>query len=201
MSDRDPSGDRALKPRLSDLEALDYTTIIRKKDGRFCLIIPELSLVAVGEDLDAAYAELGSKRRELFERYLEFGIEDKLSPPSRDSRRVGLWPRLKVFALKTLIICLLAGLTVFFTVGAVANRMGAIGVAVIESAPQQLAKRIYREIERFNKAEQAGDKARMEEIKKAIRALRPIILEFMSLVEKPDPAGTEPPSPPRVPAE
>ena len=42
-----------------------YSIILKERGGEFCLMIPELSIVSIGSDLQAVYDDLAARRAAL----------------------------------------------------------------------------------------------------------------------------------------
>jgi len=96
------------KHKLDYLLSLQYPVLLEKRNDRFFLVITELSLIAEGKNLESAYEELCARKKKLFEDALESGIEDTVNLPDKIQRRNQVFYQLKIFLVKSLIVCLLA---------------------------------------------------------------------------------------------
>jgi hypothetical protein len=113
---------------------LDYTPILRARDGSYCFFIPELNILAEGPSIQEAYDLLETRKEEYFEKVKYYRLENAVEEPV--PLRIGklLSHDLSIFFLKTLIIALvlflltLAFLPVFSSI--VHHEISAIGKSV-----------------------------------------------------------------------
>ena len=73
----------------------NYEVIVSVKNEKYFCRIPELNLIAKGNDLESSYKDLMSNREDLLNDIEEFGWEEEFSSPSTTWYRAG--KRLYVF--------------------------------------------------------------------------------------------------------
>lgn len=87
---------------------LSYVAQILQKNDRYYLYIPELHLIAEGDDLNSANQDLEREKRELFEKYFDLGRARSIPLPTDMDHRRHLTSVMQVFALKTIIVTVVA---------------------------------------------------------------------------------------------
>jgi hypothetical protein len=70
---------------LAEMMNIDYQIVVRKNKNGFSLIIPELNLIARGDDIESAYQNLENEKKDLFKKYIEIDAKDQIPLPSERS--------------------------------------------------------------------------------------------------------------------
>ncbi len=169
------SNNKTWQERFDYLNSLQYDILLKKTKGKFYLFIPELSLVAIGEDLTQTYNNLNEQKRKLFNEILDCEAENEIVLPRNTCRRHKVSDQLKVFTYKLLIVCFLLGTTLMFGAAAINDKIASISSA-------NIAKKIIRismfEIEKFNDLPGDAKKMQIEKLHKFLESLRPVVDEF-----------------------
>ena len=172
---------RSLKTRQEKLEYLNslaYDVLIKQRENKFYLYIPEISLVASGDDLSLAYKDLNEQKQAFFNNILDCGDIDEVMLPHKVRPHDQTAYQLRLFAYKTLIICFLLGVTFIF--GGVVIRDKAAGISGV-SITRKVAKEVYEEISQFGDADSDVKKVRLIKLRRFLEAIRPIVDEFRSV--------------------
>ncbi len=61
---------------------INYDMILRKKDGEYCVYIPELAIIACGKSLDEAYEKLIKEKEEYFNNIINLNLEETVNEPA-----------------------------------------------------------------------------------------------------------------------
>jgi hypothetical protein len=140
-------------------------------------MIPELSLITVNSNLEAAYRELFEKKQTYFNDMLESEAEDEIVLPWERQKRQVVWSRFGNFLLKTLIVCLLLGSTLIFSGAVIVNKVASIsGVDVAK----KIAYTVFWEAENFANAPDDIKELKLERLRQFLNAARPFIREIQT---------------------
>ncbi|MBK34493.1 MAG: hypothetical protein CME26_03055 [Gemmatimonadetes bacterium] len=93
-----------------------YSIILKERGGEFCLMIPELSIVSIGSDLQAVYDDLAARRAALLRTASEWEITEELGFPVRKRSWDKSLLKLKPFFIKTLCVLLVGSVVSLVTV-------------------------------------------------------------------------------------
>lgn len=174
--------------KLKYLKLLTYNIILKKIDKKYYLSIPEISLIAINDNLQAAYEDLFNKKEKLFKDMVASGCEDDIALPRHLSKRNELFFQLKVF-----VCMLLIGSFIFIVSCAlggrlIVNKVDSIsGMAIAKKVTRNMAFQINRILDT---SEERREEA-LQEIKDFLNKVKPIIREFMEddLVQNPKHSG------------
>lgn len=183
MSNLNSIRGKTREEKLNFLSKLEYSVLLKRKENKFYLIIPELSIVASSENLDMAYKDLDKQKQDYFEYILDSGAEDEVNLPCKFSRKQQIFCQLKLFTYKLLIVCFLLGSTFIF--GAVAIRDKVANISGADLA-QKVMKSAYEQIIQFNNAPEEVKQIRIERLHKFLSTIKPMVDEFKSVFSTPD---------------
>lgn len=179
MKTSDLTKGKSQEEKYSLLDSIQYYTLLKQKEGKFYLIIPELSLVAVSDNLVDAYTDLHKQKQDLINRILDCEAEDELRLPRKHFESHDTLYQLKIFTYKLLIVCTLGGLTFTLSSALIADKLANISVArIVKTAVKDLAGAVEGII--VNMPEELKQE-RLHSIHRIIENLRPLALEFRSL--------------------
>jgi len=164
-----------------------YAVSVETRGEQFYLTIDELRLVVVAPTVEAGYAEISARKRELFERYEDLGRRDALPLPRQEAARQEMRHALTPFLIKAAVVAIIGAVLI-----------GAANMSIVytlQTAPKKLASYGARTaVKNFQRAfEKAAAKEmspeRVEKIKTAIRdavpALQPFADELRPLLSCP----------------
>ena len=101
----------------------EFSVVLKEKDGRFCLLIPELSIVVVNRDLQTADNELKNQKELVLERAAEWGVQEELGFPVKrravDRHLLALRP----FLVKSALILVMGASTLIVTAKVLTSEM------------------------------------------------------------------------------
>jgi hypothetical protein len=83
---------------------LNYTVILKRKNGFYYSYIPELSLIAKGKDVNEAYKNLEKDKEDYFKKMIEFDDQEAIKEPLGLRARNKLLEELGMFFARTFII-------------------------------------------------------------------------------------------------
>lgn len=170
---------RTRQEKLEYLNSLQYSIQLREKNGRFCLSIPELALVATSNNLEDAYEDLCEQKLSLITRAVDCDAEDEVAPPLKIRTRRKTYYELRLFTCKVLIVCFLGGLVFVMSAALLANKLANIsGGTLVKS----LATSMIREAEtEIIYAPEEIKQERIKKIQRLVDALRPVAHELEKL--------------------
>ena len=94
-----------MNSNLDYFNTLPYEVILKKKEGRFILFIPELSCVAEDNNLLLAYEKLDIKKQEIFRDMVSLGLENEIKKPYYCNLNADVVNSLSPFIVKAIITC------------------------------------------------------------------------------------------------
>jgi len=162
------------------LNALPYVYQLRHTGESFCLMIPELSLVAIHPQLDAAYADLTRQREALFQRCLDIGAEEDIVFPRQFTQGRETWRQVTMFTYKALIICGLTGLAILIGGSMVVNKMSIALSGVFDKTTEK----VMSLAENFSNAPEARKEEHLEKLRTFLKSMKPIIHEVRQTLEE-----------------
>ena len=169
--------------KLSFLSSLTYDVQLKQKGNQFYLMIPELALVVVDENLDMAYKKLDAQKQEYFEKNLDCESDEAIVFPTKVSRKSEASLQLKIFVLKIIIVCVLAGTTISISGALVINKLSHFSAVEVIN---KVARAVLLQIDRFaNKPEEQKQEA-LGTIRKAFEGLRPVADEYHAVFSQPN---------------
>ncbi len=186
----------------------NYEVIISVKKEKYYCRIPELYLVAKGNDFESSYQELMKKKSALIKEIEEFESEDEFSPPlvtrfrdSRGSRSSSAGNDVRGFLIKTGVISLLVLIVVFIAsqiisgeakklvknvTGVQKEMVNSLTTGIKNSIPSKPGRIIEKEL--YRAADRPSDPERERKIAASIRVvvnrLKPFAREFRPLLEE-----------------
>lgn len=158
--------------KLAYLESLDYEVLIRRRNGRYHLVIEELPVVADGPDVASAHAELERRKTALLRGLLEAGAEDEIEPPR--SYRGGELRRLALLGAKTAVVCALAGVAVAMTGRELSRQFENVSLSRLV---KRNASMLAGEAEKFVSVPAETKAERLKAFRKTADELRPFVEE------------------------
>ena len=169
--------------KLKFLNSLAYDVRLKQKGTKFYLLNRELSLLESNDSLETAYEDLDERKKAYFVKMIESESEDGIILPRKYFHRDEMFFHLKIFVLKAIIICVLAGATLSISGALLVNKANYITpVNTINKA----ARAVLLQIERFaNKPEEEKQKA-LSTIRKAFEELKPVADEFHDVFSQPN---------------
>jgi hypothetical protein len=168
--------------KLDHLNSIQYNILLKQKNNKFCLVIPELSLISVEDNLEAAYRELCAKKTKLFNDVLEYGTEETINLPNKIQKRYEIFNQLKIFIYKLLLTCLLGG--VLFMLG-IAEIKSNISSTVNMLAVDKIKTSIIQELNNFINVPEDAKQKKIKKLHDALNGLSPFINEFRSAFKNP----------------
>lgn len=156
-----------------------YDVILTRRNDRFYARIPELNLVAEGEDAASAHAALDADRQKLVDRHLALGLP---VPPPRDVRiRRDFVERILPFLVKAAAVAVVGS----FLVIAIAVAINYALRDPLRHAAQKTARAAVAQItaglEDFARRDLTPD--REERLRKALRGAVPVLRPFLEEVQ------------------
>ena len=169
--------------RLAYLNSLSYSTLLKQKNEKFYLIIPELSLIATNNNLEDGYKDLHKQKQDLIQQVLDCEAEDEIILPRKSMKPHETFQQLKIFTYKLLIICTLFGVTFTISGAVIMNKMNNSGTSIVSILKQPI-KSIMLQIETsLLIAPEETKQKRLEKLHQLVEALRPYFHEFQTLSE------------------
>ena len=173
--------------KLEYFEALQYLITLKTRNGRFYLLVPELSIVSVSENLSIAFDKIEEQKRALFCRLIDCDAEDEIPLPAKQRIREETRTQLVTFFAKLLFICLLGGVTLTVTGALVSYRVthvinsltsGAFVKDLLRNTSQVLDEKLVNAPEdiRYD---------RIQKIRQYVHAVQPLFLELRPLFSYP----------------
>ena len=173
------------KNKLDHLNALQYPIILEQKNKKFYLMIKELSLIAINEDLEAAYKELSAKKEKLFKDALEAEVEDSINLPQERQKRQEILYQLKIFFLKASIVCFLFGTLFTFALSEVKSKIFT-KIFTLDTA-KDISRSLVLEAEKFVSEPEDLQQERLERFHHILTGLSPFIHELKASSEESGP--------------
>jgi hypothetical protein len=190
------------KSIMSRLDELDI--VIRRKNGKILARIPQFSLYAKGENVEAALAALDVKKKELAAALEETGEFDRLEI---DNRRVtpshsppgSTFSDLSRFAIKAGVVafCIAAALTVSGVIVGSKIEKAINNVKSVKIGGAQFWSRMEAELDRMASPVSDLPEAKKQKLLADVRAIaakwHPFVAEIQSALASPD-SPTQPPA-------
>jgi len=163
------------KERIKYFNGLKYNIILKKRDKKYYLSIPEISLIVVNHDLENAYKDLLNKKEKLFKDMILADCQNDIALPRNLSKKNELFGQLKIFICKLLILSF-----IFIASCAVGGRLIINKVASISGMDmaRKITKNMSFQIERILDAPQEKQEERINKIKSFLSKLKPILSEI-----------------------
>lgn len=160
--------------KLEYFNSLQYDITLKRKKGKFHLIIPELPLLVAHENLEEAYKELCEQKQRLFSEMLDCDAEDEITIPRRTRNAREELHQLKIFVYKLLIICFLLGTTLVFGGRAIMDKVTSISAGdIAKSATKSV-------VSTFIDAPESAKEMRIKRLRQFLKDLHPVIEELKS---------------------
>ncbi len=173
--------------KLDYLNALQYSIVLKKKEDKYSLIIPELSLVVLNEKLDKAYSELYEQKQKLFTNMLDCEAEDEIQPPKKSRDFQDTIRQLKLFVYKLIIICVLGGITLTVSGALLVNKMSQISVVqILTKGGSSLLSAVEN---KFSNASEELKQKRIKKFQGFVESLKPYTQELQPLFLPPSSQG------------
>ena len=167
--------------RFAYLNSLQYSILLKQKKDKFYLIIPELSLIAINNNLEEGYQDLRKQKQDLITKILDCEAEDEITLPRKTKESHETFHQLKVFTYKLLIICALVGMTFTISGALLVSKISHSGTTIVSIFKQPI-KSIIDQLETslFKTPEDLKQK-RLKKLHQFIEALRPYSHELQTL--------------------
>ncbi|NQV99236.1 MAG: hypothetical protein HQ483_06035 [Rhodospirillales bacterium] len=160
----------------AEFMGLPYIVEVEKREGRFFLVIPELSLVVSADDIATAFEALDRAKQELFEKHQELDRLADLPMPKKTVARAKLKKSLMPFFIKAATVAVVGAMLI-----------GAANISIIytlQTSPKKLAlyanrvftKNFVAEFDRLHREEMTPEKK--AQIRAAIRSAIPILKPY-----------------------
>ncbi len=174
--------------KIAYLLEMHYDIIVKQKQGKFYLFIPELSMVSQGGQLSEAYDELILQKKRYFENLIDSGSQEEIIFPRRRVRLGRLWDQLILFVCKLCILCLLLGGTIIGSTILVMDKvMSYSPVFVVKQVTMGLLSEVGQlgkmgTLSEEDMEEKSGNiRQVIENIRQVVRLFRPVIDEFRTV--------------------
>jgi len=169
--------------RLTYLNSLQYSILLKQKNEEFYLIIPELFLIATNKNLEEGYKDLHKQKQNLIKQILDCEGEDEIILPRKSMKPHETFQQLKIFTYKLLIICTLFGMTFTISGALLVNKMNYSNTSVVSILKRPIKSiMIQLETSLFHAPEEV-QRERINKLRQLIEALRPYYHEFQRLSE------------------
>ena len=165
------------------LNSLPYSVLLKQKNDKFYLLIPELSLVGVSDNLEEAYKELYDQKQKLLTRLIDCEAEDEITLPRKTHAIRDTFHQIKVFIYKLVIVCVIGGLTLATSGALIVNKTAQISVTDIFM--NQIKSIIFRAEKFIANAPEERKQERLKKIQRFVEELRPIAHELQTLLALP----------------
>jgi len=162
---------------ISYYRKLNYSIILKKIDGNYCLFINELSLVAEGKNLDEAYEKLETAKEAIFSQAAHMDVLDDIKEPAPVAFRKKLFVDLAMFFTKTLIVVCICAITLI-------GSLPFVNVFLIKGLTLMPIRSIYDKVTNMSDQEKEQKKLKL---RKLVQNIKPFIDEVrvLSKDEKP----------------
>jgi hypothetical protein len=189
MKRLNPFDEKTKEEKIEYLNSLSYSVILKQKNDRFYLIIPELSLIGVSDNLEEAYQELSNQKEKLLARLIDCEADDEIILPRNIHKTSDTFHQIKVFIYKLVIICVIGGFTIVTSAALLANKIAQISAVDIL---KRQARSFIVSGERYLNAAMGGSKQeKLEKVKLHVDELRPFVREIQTLFTSPVNDGEE----------
>ena len=169
--------------RFAYLNSLQYSILLKQKKDKFYLIIPELSLIAINNNLEEGYQDLRKQKQDLITKILDCEAEDEITLPRKTKETYETFHQLKIFTYKLLIICALVGMTFTISGALLVNKMNYSNTSVVSILKKPIKSILVQlETSLFIVPEEV-QRERINKLRQLIEALRPYYHEFQRLSE------------------
>lgn len=164
---------------------LGYDVVVRKKNDNFCLLIPELTVMAYGKSVSEAYENLVKEKEKYFRNIVEFDLEETVKMPVAMTIRPEHSHEIAQFIKKALIIFVL--IVIFFT-GLTIPVLSSVQNIINRTAASIPENVVKLESKLANMNDKEKEEVRMK-IRNAVTNLKPFTDEFRVLFEDDEKAG------------
>ena len=176
-----PFKGKTRQEKLEYLNSIQYNVSVKEKNNKFFLIIPELSIIAVGADLTKVYEDLNSQKQKYFTRLLASDSEEQIILPSSFENVKKTFNDLKIFIYKMLIILMVLTLTISFTGALLSNKIASVPERLSDSATRITKNIILGTKKSIVDAPEQTQQERLEKIHEFVVALRPMVQELETI--------------------
>lgn len=174
-----PIQGKTRQEKLEYLNSLQYSILLKRKNDKFYLMLPEIALVAVNDNLEEAYKDLLEQKRNFFGNILDCEAEDEIIPPRETYEGHETFHQLKMFTYKLLIVCFLAGLTLTISGALISHKIASISG---ERIAKEVVNGIIGEAKKtITNTSEDVKQERLQTIHHLVEALRPVANEVRTL--------------------
>ena len=167
--------EQSSEEKLKYFNSLPYSIILKKRDQKYSLTIPEISLIAVNNNLQDAYKDLSNKKEKFFKDMIASHCEDDIALPRNLSKKNELLWQLKIFVCKLLIVSVIFIVSCAFGGRMIMNKV--VSISGMDMA-RTVVKNVAFQIERVLDAPEEKQEERIKKIRDLLNKLKPIINEI-----------------------
>lgn|SRR3989338_6031206 len=148
-----------------------YYVVLIKKNNKFYLHVPELSLIVEDERLDEAYKKLENEKEEYFRKTIEMNMQDEIPLPVGTSIKIkkNLLSNFSPFIIKASVI---------FIIGFIFLNLTA---AIIKFTAYEIKGIPYEIINKMNAMPDKEIERKRLLIRQALEKLKPFVEEFKAV--------------------
>ena len=148
-----------------------YYVILMKKNNKFYLHVPELSLIAEDERLDEAYKKLEKEKEEYFRKTIEMNMQDEIPLPAGTNIKIkkNLLSNFSPFIIKASVIFLIGFIFLNLT------------AAIIKFTAYEIKSIPYQIINKMNAMPDEEIERKRLLVRQALEKLKPFVEEFKAV--------------------
>jgi hypothetical protein len=156
---------------------LNYNVVVKRVNDSYYLYIPELSLIAVGNDLKEAYKKIEQEKTKYFKRVINLGAEDTVKEPTFLAVKNKILTDLVLFFTKTLIVFFILFLLVLSGLPFLTNFF----TNSIKQIPNTVSNLIFDYSDRLIKLPQDNKNKLRLRLKNVVKEIKPFTDEIQPL--------------------
>jgi len=176
--------DKPIEHKIKYYNSLSYEVIMKKKENKFYLYMPELSIVTINTNLDKAFIELEKKREKYFTTLLSYDSDHEIRLPNKIKNKFEIYQKMKLFIYKLIIICFLGGITFSLSIALISNKIAEIpdrfdDISIVDNMWKSVGK-----VKEIIEAPEEIQKERLETFHELLLMLKPFVQELEILFDK-----------------